>query len=500
MSRQMKKEKYTSDVLEANKILFRCYLITDIVLVLAYALELAKGARTPGYYAKFLVFALVPLAAAVVLYRKNAGSVFLRTIISVGYAALYTFVLFTTTAPEAFVYALPMLVACAVYADKAFIARLGVGVMLINLIEINYGFITAKYTNANLSSMEIRVAVILLCMVFQGMVAAALMRMGQKQVEAASAAKERSEELLEKIMLTSGSMVELTDTVASRMNGLHESLSKTMLAMQEVTNGTDDAVNAVQLQLEKTEQIQSFVANVEEVSEVIGADIRTARKEITEGNQSVEELVTQVKHTNEASERVYSELEKLHTYAQQMEHIISAIEGVTKKTALLSLNASIEAARAGEAGKGFAVVASEISALAGQTNNATVEITTIINNVSDEVNALIAVIRELGESNRLQGNMALQTERNFKGIAEASADIDTQAERLGDAVKKLAGANAEIVESIQTISAITEEVTAHSGETYEISEQNGQSASEMLELVERLEELAQQLKQENKEE
>jgi len=39
-------------------------------------------------------------------------------------------------------------------------------------------------------------------------------------------------------------------------------------------------------------------------------------------------------------------------------------------------------------------------------------------------------------------------------------------------VNNLSKANEEIVNSIQTISAITEEVTAHASTTYSISEQN----------------------------
>ncbi len=497
MKEQKKKTSYTSDLFMANKVLLCCYLITDIVLVLAYAVELIKGARTPGYYAVFLVLALLPLGAAICLQRKNPGSEHLRKIVSYGYAILYTFVLFTTTKPEGFVYALPMIVASSVYANKKFTFRLGVGVVLVNVAEIVYGFYTKRLTTADLASIEIRVAVLLLCMIYLGMVAGSLMKMGQNQVDAADAAKERSEKLLDKTMSVSGNMVELTENVAGQMGSLHESLSQTMLSMQEVNNGTGDTVTAVQLQLEKTEQIQQHVTKVEGASLAIGKDIRTARKEITEGHKAVEQLVSQVQKTNEASGRVSLELEKLGAYAQQMERIISVIEGVTKKTGLLSLNASIEAARAGEAGKGFAVVASEISELAGQTNGATVEITQIINNVSEELNALISVIQELGESNRVQGETVLLTADSFKEIEHASADIDEQAEHLTEAVKELASANTEIIESIQTISAITEEVTAHSNETYNTSEQNDRTASEMYALVQQLEGLAQQLKQES---
>ena len=346
------------------------------------------------------------------------------------------------------------------------------------------------------ASIEIRFALIALCCVFLILVSIHFMKTTERKVFVANEAKSDSERLLGKIMEVSGSIAQITQDASGKMNYLKDALSKTMMSMQEVSEGTNDTVNAVQSQMERTEQIQNHISNVEAVSQNIEQDMERAEQEIAAGHESVNMLVEQAEKSDEAGQKASQELQKLEEYARQMETIVNVIEGVTEQTSLLALNASIEAARAGEAGKGFAVVASEISSLAGQTSSATVEITDIINNISNELKIVVGAINELVASNQIQSEKAARTAESFREIESVSTDIGQQSLKLTNAVQNLALANSGIVENIQTISAITEEVTAHSSETYSSSEENDRTADEVTGLVNELNHLAQQLKQE----
>src|SRR5690606_40768363 len=67
-------------------------------------------------------------------------------------------------------------------------------------------------------------------------------------------------------------------------------------------------------------------------------------------------------------------IEKLAKQSEQIEVVLTVIQGIAEQTNLLALNAAIEAARAGESGRGFAVVADEVRALAGKTQQSTGDI------------------------------------------------------------------------------------------------------------------------------
>lgn len=209
--------------------------------------------------------------------------------------------------------------------------------------------------------------------------------------------------------------------------------------------------------------------------------------------ENIKQLIEHVNISNKANENVSRELEELSTYTDQMQSIIELINGITTQTSLLSLNASIEAARAGEAGRGFAVVASEISNLATQTQQATVDITSLIGNISTELSQVIAVIEQMIQNADEQNVAANNTAKSFVEITDRTNQVATQAGQLNQLVKELTDANSAIAQGIATISAATEEVTAHSNETFETTSENSEITSEVGSIIEELNQMAQNL-------
>lgn len=478
---------------ENNSIALGCYTAYNVVLLAFYLLEVIKGNRTVGYYAIFATLSLVPLIMAHLCYRANRESEMMKYIIAIAYPVFYIFTIFTTVANLAFLYGVLIVLVMLVYADVKLISAFGGSIFGINVAHLIYLWSKGRLTDENIPDMEIRLAFILLFVIFAIMITRTMVKINSARMNHIEGEKERVLDMLNQIVDISGTMTGNIGVVYEKMERLQESVVKTVESMEEVSNGTNDTAESVQTQLIKTEEIQQFISKVEETSSNINSEIEDATEEIGLGKEKIDELINQVSISEDASSRVSKELDKLSEYTGSMQSIIELIDNITSQTSLLSLNASIEAARVGEAGKGFAVVASEISNLAEQTQNATVEITELINNISAELEEVVSVVSYLMDNNKLQSIAATETASSFETIASRVSDIRHQTKEMTDIVGQLSVSNESIVESIQTISAATEEVTAHSNITLECSEENSSIVGEVGNIVNELQVLADRL-------
>lgn len=166
----------------------------------------------------------------------------------------------------------------------------------------------------------------------------------------------------------------------------------------------------------------------------------------------------------DASNRdVMTEVENIQKQTQQnnesVEKIIAAvsyISDIADQTNLLSLNASIEAARAGETGKGFAVVAEEIGKLANQSNEASTEISELVNLLSYNSSQTMDIMDSVQDAMNDQTKKLVETANIFKQLQEHVSHVADGVDVIRDATVQLGKETDEIGKDIKNLSDIAQ--------------------------------------------
>ena len=477
-----------------NTVAMNCHFLVCGIISIAYFVEFLKGDGTLLYVLATILLAMGPVVGEIICYKKQHDTKMIKHFVGIGYAILYTFVMFTTYNHFTFVYVIPMLIAITVYNDFKYSQPIEVVVVIVNVIQLALFFKRGIYTKADMASVEIQFFVIVLICGIQLYVSIVAEKLNQKKLAELKAEHEKTEELLTRIMDTSDKMTQQITESAQKTASLGESMQSMKESMEEVNSGSNDTAEAVQSQLNQTEEIQAMVEQVEKGTENIIDSMNQNKEAIAQGNANVGILVKQAEETVESGKKVTEELSQLDTYMSQMNSILDIINSITSQTSLLALNASIEAARAGEAGRGFAVVASEISQMAQQTKDSTVQISQLIENVSNAIQMVVEVSGSMISMSESQNETTEKTAESFTVIEKNSDNVYGQSNELAAYVTKLADANKKIIDSISTISAISEEVAAHASDTLSATESNNVIVEELAALSGQLETLAQELK------
>lgn len=460
--------------------------IMDIVLALAYVLEVVKGARDIVSYGIIASLCILPIILAIVIYLKSPASRVIRYIYAGGFALLYAYIMLTSTSALTFCYILVIYSVLMVYEDFTLNLGLGVFGFLVNIVDIILTAVTTGLSAEQITNAEITIACIVLNCFFAVLALRKVSTIGAANARKADAQREQSEKLLQTTLAVAATITDNIEVAVGETERLNAAMNVTQESMEMLTAGTNDTVEAITAQQQSTSQINDYIREVETATNQIVQQLENTESNLATGNDIMNELLAQVKVSQESGEVATREIEELKNNAGQMQSIVGLITSVANQTALLSLNASIEAARAGEAGRGFSVVASEISHLASQTNTATADINGLIDNISRSIEEVTQAMEALLESNRFQNEYVGRTADNFKEIHANTNEISQQAEQLQHTVNAVANANAQVIAGIDNVSAVTEEVTASASETLNSCNRNQETIEKMTRIMETL--------------
>ncbi|PWG61222.1 methyl-accepting chemotaxis protein [Spiribacter halobius] len=258
--------------------------------------------------------------------------------------------------------------------------------------------------------------------------------------------------------------------VRTELDAVTKRLSDTSLAIGIAAGDAEDNTRqAASAMAKQSAEVEGVASASEEMSQTLQEISRnttetadTAGEATKQGQEARQRMETTREAMNRLEGQIHRSTELVNTLAasgQEIEKVLTVINGIAEQTNLLALNASIEAARAGTAGRGFSVVAEEVRVLAARTQESTDEIRRIVATVQDSAEHATEAMAESHREAESTRALMVNTEDQLQELVAAAEAISSLTTQIASAVEEQTTVGAQMSQNISEISELAKAAT-----------------------------------------
>lgn len=463
------KEKH---LLRTNRIIALVHGVTAIFVFIGLMSQMMLSGLPPIQSIIPLALNVLVFISGIFVYIRGRAGVLYGRYVGIAFSVVYFTMVLLSDTGNTFPYMIPFLLVLVLTLDSLAVRIASIVFIVTNLIRVAMTAAGAANPGDVVEPIMIEVIITALTFIAANRGIGLIKKFFEESSAEVMAKAEQNDAVSGKIVEVAKNVERHAEQMSEGLERITESTQTVSESMENISIGTTNTAEAIMQQTMQTQEVQEIVDNTNSRTRAIVTITEEAKTALESGTDSLNTLFKSVEEAIRVNGQMQKASAQLREKSDEARGITSIILGISGQTNLLALNASIEAARAGDQGRGFAVVADEIRNLAEQTRQETENITNLIDALSSNAQMVADQVGISVKMSDQENDAAKEASLRFE---EIKGKINTLAQHIAEVdemMKSLMAANNVIVDSVNTLSATSQEISASTQEACSTSDRN----------------------------